>query len=75
MKPDGDEGIRYSKLITIAIHIAAKSGGRFAGTLCLFICGTNNLKALFSETYLCKYIYRMDKYENVVTTAIVIKYH
>lgn len=59
MKPDGDEGIPYSKLVTIAIHIAVKSGGRIARTfrtLCLFICGTNTLKALFLEIYLHKYI-------------------
>lgn len=59
MKPYGDEGVQYSKLITIAIHIAVKSGGRVA-KCCHFICGTNTLKALFLEIHLCKYFYRIN---------------
>lgn len=35
LHPDSDEGIQYSKLITIAIHIALQSGDKFAKTLSL----------------------------------------
>lgn len=58
------------KLITIAIHIAVKPGGRIARTLCRFIWGTNTLKTLSIETYLCKYIYRINKYESILAITI-----
>lgn len=56
LKFDGDEIIQYSKLITVAVQVAVKSGAGLPEHLYFFICGSNTLKGLFLEAYLNKYI-------------------